>query len=185
VSAILLQAHDVDAQGGNISAFADPEHESCILVDDSSKPFSVYVVHTNITDEDGIGASIFSLVAASGFNASYLSETIAFPTYLGSLRDGISIAYGGCHLGPVLLATAFYQGHGSSEPCSFLDIGPHPTYLNGTLSDPQVQDCYFYLFPAPSVGRLLVNPTVGQCAPWCVVGSRETTWGGVKALYRE
>jgi hypothetical protein len=173
----------VGAPGGNISVFADPFGSTCFLMDDAPRAFSVYVVHTNVDNSNGITATEFAFVTSEGFTATYLSETIHYPTYYGTLAGGISIGFGICALEPGLLATVNYVGHGTSEACSFLDTGPNLT-LPYVLTEPLAIDCIFNDYPAPSVGRLLVNPAPGQCSPWCVVATQQTTWGRLKALYR-
>lgn len=83
--------------------------------------------------------------------------------------------------GSRMLVTVTYAGLGTSALCSYLDVVAHPNFEHlGIL----VQTCTFENVPAPTRGRLHVNPNA-TCAPWCVVSTEETTWGGVKALYRD
>lgn len=164
--------------GGNISVFADPSGGSCFLFDEAPRVFSVYVLHTNMSNPNGLIASRFKLVQSGGFQATYTAESITF-NHVGSITTGIAIAYDGCKMGSVVLATVTYTGFGNSEACSYLDIVADPAFGGDTAV---AQDCVFDLFPAPSHGRFLVNP-MDECQPWCLVPAQESSWGKIKALY--
>jgi len=179
---VLSQQAFAQSFGGHISVFADPSANSCTLLDAVPALFDVYVIHTEMTDTWGILGSRFKLIQGPGFSASYVSESIAVPGHVGSVATGITVDYGACSFGTLMLATVTFQGYGTSTPCSYLDIGPDPA-LGGTA--PITQNCFFDLYLAPSVGRFYVNPEPGQCQPNCIVATKPTTWGGVKALYRD
>ncbi len=74
--------------------------------------------------------------------------------------------------------TVYADASGAS--CSLLDDVPRTFVQFGIL----VHDCNFDVYLARTRGPLYVNPD-GGCPPWCVVPTRQTTWGGVKALYRD
>ncbi|HEX6791743.1 MAG TPA: hypothetical protein VF247_10575 [Candidatus Krumholzibacteria bacterium] len=162
---------------GNITAFADPTGTSCSITDQTPGPFNVYVFHTNFGGMYGVN---FRVSESGGFHATYLSETLEAPGHYGDFRNGIDLVYGACRNGPVLLGTISYEGHGTSESCSYLDIvGWHYPW-------PETGDCIFMDYPAPPLGKLYVNPQPGLCQPWCgVVATAPATWGKVKALYRD
>ena len=160
---------------GNITLFADPAANSCSITDQAEGPFTVYVIHVNMS---GFAWSDFRVTESSGFLATYVSETVETLNHVGDFRSGINVAYGSCVDGPLLLGTITYEGHGTSQPCSYLDVVPWRFPWVDT------QDCNFQSFAAPPLGKLCVNPQPGLCEPWCSVATEQTTWGGVKALYR-
>jgi len=160
-----------------VTVFSDPNGGSCTLVDDSEAPLSVYV----IAKTSGTVNSRFRVASSEGFNADYLSEVIHMPFHTGDLRTGIDITYAYCAIGAVLLATMTYAGHGTSSPCSYLEVQAHPESYDGSI---EVITCTFDTFRGVTLGPLLVNSSQGQCTPWCVVGVRSSTWGAVKAFYR-
>jgi hypothetical protein len=135
-----------------------------------------------MTDPWGILGSRFKLIQGPGFSPTYVSESISVQGHVGSVATGIGLSYGACSFGTLLLATVTFQGYGTSTSCSYLDIGPDPA-LGGPTAI--TQNCFFDLYLAPSVGKFYVNPESSQCQPNCTVATRVTTWGGVKALYRE
>jgi hypothetical protein len=166
---------------GSVTLFADESGTTCTLQDTAPGPLMMYVIH-RIPEGWGNVACRFSVAASPGFGGTYVGETIHAAFWLGTLRDGIDIAYGQCALDAQLVATITFQGHGTSEPCSYLEIVPHPENWLGAI---EVMSCSFETRPAPTLGRLWVNPDGEACSPWCAtVPTHETTWGGVKALYR-
>jgi hypothetical protein len=123
-----------------------------------------------------------SLVESAGFGAVFLAENIPF-FHIGTFLDGVSIAYGECKTGMLLIGTVTYQGSGTSAICSTVDTAGNPNSPAGSTQRPLVQTCDFQLYEVTSATPLYVNPST-ECAPSCVVSTRPSTWGGVKALYR-
>jgi hypothetical protein len=159
---------------GNITVFGDQAASTCSVTDTAPQVLTLYVFHTNFS---GMAISDFRLTASSGFLATYLSETYSQPGHFGDFRNGISFGYGVCANGPLLLGSISYQGHGTSEVCSYLDV------VAWRFPWPATEDCIFEDYPAPPLGKLYVNPSP-QCQPYCAVATEPTTWGSVKALYR-
>jgi len=164
---------------GNITVFADPAGSSCAIVDQVPGLFTLYVLHTNM---DGMVSSDFRVIESSGFHATYVNETVP-PIHVGSLQAGISVGYGACVVGPLLLGTITYAGDGTSVPCSTIDVVGNPNSVESSYA--WTQSCLFDILAAPQMGSLYVNPQAGQCGPWCALATQPTTWGRVKALYRE
>jgi hypothetical protein len=165
----------------SVTLFSDPNGDSCTLADNGGGPLNIYVVN-KIPPGLGLVDSRFRVASSEGFGADYVSEVIHMPFHIGDLRAGIEIAYNYCHTGTVLLATMTYLGHGTSSPCAYFEVLPHPESYTGGID---VMDCHFSTWEGCTLGPLLVNPSPGQCAPWCgPVGVQATTWGAVKALYR-
>jgi hypothetical protein len=160
---------------GNITVFADEAGVSCSITDQTPGPITVYVLHTNMS---GMAFSDFKVAESSGFLATYVSETIEPGGHVGDFRNGITLGYGSCVNGPLLLGSISYQGVGTSAPCSYLDV------VAWRFPWPGTQDCVGDDYPAPPLGRLYVNPQPGECSLWCSVLTEQSTWGQVKALYR-
>jgi hypothetical protein len=164
---------------GYVTVYADASGASCSLLDDAPRTFNVYVLHEEM---NGIVGVDFRLAASDGFDGAYVTEVITPPfLVLGDTQSGISFAYTTCFVGSAVLVTVTYAGSGTSAPCSYLEVVAHPDYVAWGIL---VQNCLFDSYRAPTRGRLYVNPD-GDCPPWCVVPTRQTTWGGVKALYRD
>ena len=177
VAGSLLLTRESQAQvPGNITIFGDQGATECSLVDSPGGTLTLYVFHTGFS---GMLSSDFRVQESSGFHASYVSESIDVPIHDGDFRSGIFLGYGECLGGSILLGTVTYATHGQSEDCSYLDV------VEGQIYPwPATESCFFEDSPAPSLGKLYVNPN-SSCHPWCVVvATEETTWGKVKALYR-
>src|SRR5687767_7074938 len=170
-------ASEVAAQSlsGNITVFADPAASSCVLLDETSNQFTVYIIHTDSHEKVYLD---FRVVESAGFLATYISESILPLGHFGDFRSGISLSYGFCQAGSIVLGTMVYQGHSTSAPCSYLDIVAHRFWW------PATEDCNFIDYESPPLGKLYVNPQPGGCEPWCLVATRQSTWGSVKSLYR-
>jgi hypothetical protein len=166
------------AQSATITVFADEIGSSCTIVDDSERLFDLHVI-AKVVGWTLYGLR-FRLADSPGFTADYVSETIYAEAFSGDLPSGLFAGYS-CVNGLLHVATVTYLGHGTSQPCSYLEILPYPQSETGSA---EIMDCYFDVYPAASEGPLLVNATPGQCEPWCTIAARETTWGAVKSLYR-
>jgi hypothetical protein len=177
-AACVSGASEVAAQyppSGNITVFADAAGSSCVLLDETSSQFTVYIIHT---DSDEKLSSDFRVLESAGFLATYISESILPLGHFGDFRSGISLGYGLCQAGSIMLGSIVYQGQGASAPCSYLDIVAH------RFPWPATQACVFSDHESPPLGKLYVNPQPGGCEPWCLVATRQSTWGSVKSLYR-
>jgi hypothetical protein len=151
------------------------------LLDDSEKLFDIYIVIA-VAPKFGLAGSRFRIVTSAGFSATYVGEVVNYP-HSGDVQGGVTIAHGTCLPGTFLLATVTYLGHGTSAPCSSIDVIGHPDSYYAPSID--VMDCHFAWLAASTLGSLLVNPVESQCAPWCsTVATERRTWGGIKALYR-
>ena len=164
---------------GNISVFGDASGSVCTIQDDTPATFTLYVLHTNMS---GTFVSNLRVLEGSGFDATYVSEVVPF-IHIGDLRTGLSIAYGGCTAGPLLLGSLVFAGQGTSQSCSTVDTTGNPDWPGIPTSYPITETCNGDVLPAPSVGPLYVNAGVG-CQPRCTVATESSTWGKVKSLYR-
>ena len=94
----------------------------CMMADNVPALHTVTVVHKF---NAGSLVSRFKIEPAGGMTMTYVSETHG-PTSIGTMRDGITMCYGGCAVGDVLLGTITYQGYGTSNSCAQLVVKPHP-----------------------------------------------------------
>ena len=106
-------------------------------------------------------------------------------TKVGNWSD-LSVAFGSCVTTPVVAATIRYLSPGTS-PCGTVIVGGSPLY--GT---PLAADCGFAEFSIGG-GQMTVNGVYdmlpGMYDPDCfcpaIVTTEQSTWGKVKALYRD
>lgn len=140
----------------------------------------------------GSVASRFKVVIDPGVTMTYVSETYD-PTIsvVGNARDGITLCYGSCRVGDVLLVSMNYLAFGTSASCSQFRIVPHPDShtVEAIRCDNEpvgtyVQDLYV-VGPGggcgcPSGHVFLGSPQTFGCGP---VPARTTTWGAIKAFY--
>jgi hypothetical protein len=158
---------------GSIGVFADAAAANCNFVDGGS----LVVVHIVHVSTYGATASRFMLeVSSAGW--MHLGDTWDFPTVIGTSITGVSVAYGACLEAPIHLGQINFLGT-IAPPCTYIRIVPDPAALSGKI---EAVDCaQTKMFPTGGEG--FVNPTF-EPGCGCVVPVEETTWGGVKALYR-
>lgn len=150
---------------------------------------TVYIRHEfNI----GSTASRFRLSLGSGVSMTYLSETHPFPMTAGNTQTGISVCYGTCIQGPLVLATVSYMYNGSDVSCGRLDVVPHPdaqtVEVINCFGTPEVafaSDMYILkpggICGCPDPHTFTGSPQSFDCAP---LRTENVTWGAIKALYR-
>jgi len=164
------------------------EFGPCTITDGAPGIRTVYVYHTFTAGTIG---SRFRLASGTGMSMTYVSETHFVPT-TGNVVDGLAACYGSCQA-PVLIAKVQYIGYGTSSSCSQINIVPYP-------GEDAVEGLRCDGVPVSLVSRdIFVGPTPGNCG--CPDGKlyigtprtfncqpvalRSSTWGAVKALYRE
>jgi hypothetical protein len=149
--------------------FSDAAMTDSTINDNGPQIVSFYVAEVN---PDGNTGLRFSTEASAGFTGVWLGDTSPFVT-VGSSPTDISVGYGWCFMGGTLhVLTATYQLFGTSAPCSELRIAAADGFavvLAGSSG------CLFGEMPIRDLGGLHVN---------CPVATEPTTWGKVKALYR-
>lgn len=148
--------------------FSDEGLTDSTLVDDAPRIVNLYVVHTDFDYGTGVR---FATIADPGFTGVWLGDASSYYP-LGNSTTDLSIAYGACLAAPVLVVTISYQMYGTSAACSRLRIAPAAGFSaaiclsgGGCWSENACQ-----------TGTLHVN---------CPVATEPSTWGRVKALYRE
>jgi len=173
---------------GTLLLSAFPFTPFCKL-QDSPGIVTVYIFH-GLTP--GALGSRFKLASSSGVTMTYVSETINMPAYAGTTQTGISICYGGCTMGQFIIASVSYLAYGTGSPCGSLQIVPHPAAqtvdgisCTGSPELLEVQDMYVGPGMAscgcPSAHVFPGTPSTQSCGP---VATSSSTWGAIKALYR-
>lgn len=163
------------------------------------------------SDQGGVSCALTTLVTPPGNNALYIvhkfnagstasqfkvmDTSTLFPTtqmtpYLaiGTWNTDQSLAYGGCVVGDHVIMTLNFLFFGFPVPtcANTLEIVPAPTSpIGGAIA---LVDC---AVPSGNLetatgGRAYVGPGSNNCPGGCNEPSAtsQTTWGGIKALYR-
>jgi hypothetical protein len=154
---------------GRIAIFSDEALTNSALVDDSFRQVEIYVAHV---DHTGVTGSQFKIQVDEGFTGYFMAETLPWAPYvIGTALTGVTIAYAQCAATDIILVRLTYFLVGTSLPCSGLSVVPHPDGPGNMLC----LGCNMFEVPCAPPGSLRVN---------CTVAVEESTWGGVKALYR-
>jgi hypothetical protein len=174
---------------GSIEVSAQPIPHICSLIDTSPGIRTVYVFHTfNV----GATASRFKIHLGTGVTMTFVSETHPFQSTVGNTQEGITVCYGGCLAGDQLLATINYMAYATSAACSQVLVVPHPaaqtveamtcegiavrTFVNDMFVETGTSGC-----GCPEAHGFAGTAQQFDCTPTPVAHS---TWGAIKALYR-
>lgn len=169
------------AQAGYIGLFFDPAGTMCSIDEQPNLFVPIYAIHMATA---GAGAVQFGVEAGNPSGFIFLGETSPYATIIGSVwihdeGNGGSVAYGSCVASPNLVKTVNVLTTGTNPPCTPLTVIPDPASLTGTI---EVVDCDNNKLIGGG-GHAVVDPD--ESCPWvCYVPVQESTWGGVKALYR-
>jgi len=184
-------SRDVHAQFQNqtIELSANEGIHDCSLYNEGPKIGTVYV---RLLFNIGATGARFRVAPSAGVTLSYLSETHPFAATLGNTQTGISICLGECVVGNAILATISYMSFGTGPNCGLLSLVPHPDAETVEVLDCDGLPQSAWLIdisvpistpcgcPAPHI--LPGAPKTFNCAPLAVEAS---TWGAIKALYRD
>jgi hypothetical protein len=176
ILALVALAVPAAAQTGDISAYSDQAGTSCNIGDPGGGVVNVHLIHKHTS---GATASQFAMTSVGNMTMGVLNFTPqADVLMLGSPAD-LSLAYTGCRVGDFYLGSLLYLSNGTSSPCSRITFGPAPTQI--VLPGEVVMiDCANNFVVVP-FGQGIVEAD-GTCQ--CNVGVSQTTWGGIKAMYR-
>ncbi len=166
------------AMADHIGIYGDQSGSGCVLtLAGLPNMTSAYIVHKYSA---GSTASQFKVTDASSLTAA--NQVTPF-LMLGTWNTDLSLAYGSCLSGDILLMTLNFFYFGQPTTCAnTLEIVPAPTAaVPGAIS---IVDC-----ATPSGNLYTANGgrafTVEGCPSGCgEIATAEKTWGGVKALYR-
>jgi hypothetical protein len=168
----------------SIGIYADPAGASCSLNPTAFGLLSIYLIHDS---NPGATVSKFKVNDLLGLGAPIgTSVTAGFPN-IGTYTTGIEIGYTACRNGKILLGSMsyFYQ----LQPMSCLnhaEVVAHPA--SEIAGEVIYVDCGqpFGTIHTAVGGRAWGGPNSEQCGG-CLpptVATSESTWGGIKALYR-
>ncbi len=172
---MILGATMAFAQAGRIAVYGDPAASNCAVTATAPGLISVYIFH--IETIGAVGCE-YAAPKPDCFAASYLSDTNVFPVSIGNSQTGISVGYGTCRQGPILVQTlSYFLAAPMAATCCIYPIVPHP--INGL----NMVDCADNLLnPAAQSG--VVNEAQ-TCTCSMIVPVEDTSWGQIKALYNE
>jgi hypothetical protein len=158
---------------GAVVLFSDPGYTSCSIVDDGNMQHMVFVVHIDDSGVEGLSA----LRIDNETTLTYLGESVPWLSF-GDTRLGLTVSYGQCIAGTILVCSVNYMGHATSPSCSYIYAAP-----DGSGLPVNAVDCLPVLV-YPALGRLVVNPDQ-SCLCVSPVPTEGTSWGRIKALYKE
>lgn len=191
----LCMASTAFAEGGMIGIFADMEGTNCSVVLPAYGP--IYLVHIGSDGTTGSGGRALkpSPCAAGVIIAGDVGN---FPTYVsndpaGGLpsQTGWSIGYGDCQTsGTVLIATLNVLG-GTITGCCAWSV-TEDERLEGPDGNPSTTpistDCTPNAIIETVVGltsQTFTAPSTPEDCPCSIIPVQESTWGGVKELFRK
>jgi len=171
------------ASGGRIALYSDAGLSECALTDMSAGVADVYVFH-NVQGSAvlylGVAGISFALLPSSGFDGTWLEDIV--PAGLGAngtSPSGTNVGSLTCWFRDKLLLHVRYQVQGGSSSCSFLQAVPYPGFPSIDALTCGTGE------PIPVDGdRIFVNPD-GSCPCDVPVAIEPTTWGRIKAMYRD
>ncbi len=164
------------SQGGSVGIYANASGTDCNLPDVTRGLTTYYVVHTISDAATGCG---YWAPKPACFTATWLSDTNPFPVTIGNSQTGVSIGYGSCRYGSVLVQTLSFFTNGTTPNCCFYPVRGIPT-----SGEVEVVDCLFNLRFGQGV-MSVVNATPGCPCTGINVKVEDSTWGRVKALYSD
>jgi len=167
VAFVLVLASSAQA-AHKLQIFSDAALSETSIADNAPRIVNLYVVYSGFNGATGLR---FSIKPGPGFTGVWLGETTSFGK-AGSSPTDISIGFASCLPPPILVLTMTYQLFGTSSACSELRTAPPDGFLVAIAAD---SDCFFAELPIRDLQGLHVN---------CPVATEPTTWGRVKALYR-
>jgi len=172
----------------SIAISGSPDFPLCNVSDVTPGTRTLYIIHRF---NPGMNAVRFKIQAGPGVTMTYVSETHYFASTIGNTQSGISVCYGTCTLGNQLIASVTYTTYGTSSGCSKMLVVPHPSAqtveaikCNGVATRTYVEELVIEHNSGcgcPDTHGFLGTAQVFGCQP---VPVASTTWGAIKALYR-
>lgn len=174
---------------GRVGIYADTSGYGCNIVDSTPGLLLLHVVHV---EHGGATAIQFSApLPACMLGSTYLSDSQVFGVTLGNSQTGMASAYGACRTTPVHVVTINVLAGGQSISCCCLWVYPSPGVPQQRIL---ATDCDQKLLYVETV-ETVVNGNAS--CPKCLAGpslfgwgclnepsgTKQSTWGQVKALY--
>ena len=181
---VLCAASTAFAQAGSIGIFTSAAATDCALTQPGVNFTAQYtLVHTGTGGATGSGAAAPIPPCAGGL---IITDIQIAPVYLSAVagqpgsQAGFSAGYGSCRVGPIAIANMFYQALFPVTGCCVWAV----TENTAIASTPISTDCQTPIQEEPCAGGAAVlstNPAVCTCS----TPTHESTWGGVKELFRQ
>ena len=170
----VLAASQAFAFGGSVGLFASSAGASCaILAGAVTQPT---ILHTN---SDGTTGSQFAAPVPGCSGLLYLTDILIPQVKVGATSTGLSVGYGAC-VTSFNIGTIFTQQLVPPTGCCAWSVIAHPGFPDPT---PISTNCATPVTEEPAGGgTAIVSANTGLCP--CNVSTQESTWGGVKELFR-
>lgn len=174
---LVLSVGLAHGQAGYIGLFTDAGAINCDVIDGGTGVVEIYIIHMASA---GATAAQFKVEGGGGMNMMWVSDHYTWICIdCGTTQEGIVVPYlGGCKSSPFVLLSMTYFSMATSAVCSYLDVVADPDAASGTI---EIVDCSSTMHTAGG-SRMYVNPD-GSCS--CNVATKQSHWGGIKALYVE
>ena len=167
--------------GGRVALYSDAGLSQCSLADTGPGVSEIHVVHelSALAIVEGVTGISFRLVSSAGFTGTWV-EDIVSPgmAAAGGSQVGTHLGYGGCKHTDVMMLRVRYQLQGTSTSCSSISATAYPELCCIVTST-----CNFIEFPVDD-GVLIVNGNQ-SCPCGATVATKPSTWGRIKAMYRD
>jgi len=171
---LVFSASIAFAGPGSIGIFADNAGTNCNLPDAAG--FGMYyIVHVNTT---GSTACMYMALKPACFTGNFFADQNVFGVVVGNSQTGVSVGYGSCLTGNILVQTMVFMTSGTTPNCCYWTVVPHPFASSGKIEAVDCFDQKWY----PTGGQGIVK-SLPSCN--CNVPAEETTWGKVKAIFAE
>ncbi len=181
ISVVLLFAGSVAfAQGGALGIYSDQVGSSCYLSGQLFVPVTYWVVHQLTPGATAVAFSAPQPACMMG--AIFLGDIMMQPVQIGNSQIGVAVGYAGCFTSPITVLGIQYLPVAPIPPCCPYPVLPDPMAPSGTI---EVTDCGFNLITGVPGGTSMVEGNPNDCICDGVIGVEESTWGSIKALYRD
>lgn len=187
LASMLLATIEVgDARGDTVALYADSLRTTCAGIPSQDRVL-LWIHHYAPAGATGLRFRIPEppcLVEIEG-----PISTMSPFTKIGRIDTGIEFQYGACLSGWVYVGVTWlfdYLGLGGWSSCCEVSMLAHPASLSGDI---EIRSCDDEWIPAPHVSVIIYpNPTCPCDTPTGIIDPEPpmpSTWGAIKALYRE
>ena len=174
--------------GGSIGIFRSAAATDCSLTQPPLYNSTQYsIVHTGMAAPGATGSGAAAPVPPCG-GGMVITDIPFVNVYLpgdptpGAVPSqvGFSAGYGGCFTGPKHISNMFYQALSPIVGCCLWTVVANPSLgVPGPIST----DCSSPIQEEPAAGgSAFISLNAALCT--CTVDAQESTWGGVKELFR-
>jgi hypothetical protein len=156
-----------------IGLYGDPAGTVNVVFDLAPGLIELHVVQ--IVNVESVGAVRFAAQPPPCFTATYLGENHYHAT-MGDSQQGAWVLYGPCATGTVHVMTIQFAGYGTSGHCCWFEPQAYPgsSYIESQICN----DAYWHW----TYGEGIYISTVPGYH--CGTPVEQTTWSGIKAMYR-